>query len=156
MEQDIMASAPAVLGSLSRLSIEILNLVQLFEDRRDARIGELLGVPHRNTRLREAMLRTVVISYGADHPLSVTQLEVRLREFGGRGITRLDLDLLVSLGLLARVINDRDRRVVEVWPTRRLVAFYNARLPELATDTCVALSKLEIGPNNDITSEIRT
>lgn len=136
-----MLNDPAELGSASRELCVLVVSLQDYYDRRDVLFRELIGRDFGRHRLTEDLIRRIVVQFCRGHIGRVQDWQAAMTDNGSRGSFRASLRLLEASDLVI-IQAGKDRRARLVWPTRRLIDWYETQLPLLAKDTVAELKDL--------------
>ena len=128
-------------GSLSVEAAEDLRLLMLFFERRDQAIAQALKCRVRRNPLKDAIVRRMLVEFGDDHLLQVSDYQHELAHEGSRSAIRHEIGELEGLGALIVTQRGRDRRGRLVTPTQLIVTFYNSALPNLRDDAAKLLCR---------------
>ncbi len=127
-----MPGVSAKLGCTSPELCGLLISLQGFFDARDSVLTDLMGGDYGPSRLREDLMRRVVIEFCQGHILRVKDYQELMKNHGSRNSFRADLKLLECVGVLVIKSGDTDRREKLVWPSARMVSWYETKMSQLA------------------------
>lgn len=112
---------PAKLGTLSADVLRDLVTYREFLVRRDAAMAILLGKRMPPTRLRDELLRSVIVEFGYDRRNRLSFYQRTLEPFAGRFAVRDEVHRLSNIGVLILENDPTDRRSLIVHPTEWLI-----------------------------------
>lgn len=118
-------------NSLNREAALSLRLLHWFLESREGAIAELIGPDYRPDPLRDELMRLVCLNFAEGQARSLRQYQDDLISRWTNAAIEEAVDALSSAHL---VMSDPKRDVERrglIWPTKRLVSFYNTQMPEL-------------------------
>jgi hypothetical protein len=121
-------------GSLEAGPLNDLIVLRQFELNRDKVLARLFGVKLRRSRLREEMLRILVIEFGLGHTRQVSFFIKECKALGSASAVRLEISRLCSLGLTILRDDPEDARSARVVPTQKIISFYNTQMPRISPE----------------------
>lgn len=136
-----MINHPAKLGSASVELCALVVSLQNFYDRRDVLFQELIGRDFGRNRLTEDLVRRIVVQFCRGHVNRVQDWQAAMTDAGSRGSFRASLRLLEAAGVVI-IKEGADRRERLVWPSSRLIYWYEKNIPLLAKDAVAELKRL--------------
>lgn len=122
---------PAEPGLLLPEVARDLSLLREFFAHRDRLERNLYGRNTRRSALRDELRRLVVSEYAQQRIRTATFYHNALQEFGSRPTITGHLDFLVSVSCIVIRSPEGRARLHCVYPTRKLITFYNHYLPRL-------------------------
>jgi hypothetical protein len=124
----------ASLGSLDAGPLNDLIVLSQFELNRDKLFAKLFGTRLRRSRLREELLRTILVEFGLKRVRPINFYKRTLSDLGSATAIRMEIDLLACLKLLVVKNHPTNARQSQVVPTVKMIAFYNSEMPRIAPE----------------------
>lgn len=137
-----MSDRPAILGSASPELRDLLSELQRFYERRDRLLQDLLGGDYGHNRLTEELVRRIVLEFCQGRVLRVHDHQNALVDFGSRNSFRASLKFLEAKSMVVITSGADDHRERLVWPTQKLVSWYEKNMPLLAKDAFDEIRRL--------------
>lgn len=134
--------APAKLGSLPP---EIHADLSRFRDlaiMRERALTQIVGPPHRGAQLRDSIIRQMILHFAEGHILRVSDYQRLCARFASPPAVRTEIGRLEGRRILVLQPNEHDRRVIEVWPTERIIAWCRDTIPDLKQKVLVLFKEL--------------
>lgn len=122
---------PARLGSLPAEIYADLSRFRDYAMMRERALAEMLGAPHRGSQLREAIIRQMMLHFAEHRILRVSEYQRLCARFASPPAVRTEISRLEGRKVLVLQPNPEDRRIIEVWPTQRIINWYKVNIPDL-------------------------
>lgn len=122
---------PAKRGTLDPDAHRELIVMQHFLTQRDKAMDELLGMRLRRSRLRDEVIRLVVIEFGHDRAHHLSFYQTACAGLASSFAVRDEIRRLAGLEIVLMMPDPKDHRSVCIEPTQRLIDFYSEEMPRM-------------------------
>ncbi len=126
-------AAPAESGDVTPEMAAGLHALLRLEDEREWMFKRTLGFGVRNSPVRTALMRHLLLAALNGHRLSVAECHRLCQDYGSRSTVRAELEMLAATGCVV-VVKATGRRDAAVLPTKRLADFYREMVPAIRAE----------------------
>ena len=121
----------APLGSFDSRDARDLRAIEEFLVWRDQGINQLFGVKRPPNRLRDSLMRQILIAFSEGRVRPISYYRGVCARIGSRMGVQREVHTLESYGLVILRPSERDRRTIQVWPTEKLIEWFQRSLVEV-------------------------
>jgi len=118
-------------NSLNREAALSLRLLHWFLESRESAIAELIGPGYRPDPLRDELMRLVCLNFAEGQARRLLQYQDDLAPRWTHAAVEEAIDALDLAHLIMIDPKISAEKQGLIWPTKRLVSFYNTHMPEL-------------------------